>query len=640
MHDSAVSPGAVLRRARRALEAGAELPRELPEKIRFSWIRSRMAAAPMDRIAVPHVADAVPASRLLRAARPVLDRFSQQLAGTHVCLVLADRDGRVAGRWAGDKAVLRSLARVSIEEGYVLAEELAGTNGVGTALEELAPIVIRGEEHYTAPLQGLVCAGVPIRHPLTRRVEGVLDLACPTSDANGLLLPAALDLCAQIEREMSMGTPERERVVFDAFVARNRSTSGALVALAEQYMVTNAAAADLFDIRDQARLWQQAVESLDSGRPVTRSLQLSSGSGITARCTPIMIGAQPAGTLIEVVTAPGLPRGGRPRRRETGGSAGSEHGSAARRFQRDLAEAALGSATRILLDGEPGSGRLDAARRIHALRHLETTLTVHSAGLAQVEGESAWLADLSRLLMDDSVTVVATDVELLGEPAQRCLTEILASGARSRLMLMTRQPDTHGPRYQPAEAMSEVIVRVPALRERREDIPDLAHSILQNAGSSAPVTRRAMVALTSYSWPGNITQLRRVLTDAARLSGGGEIRPEHLGPQIYATSGRPRSLTRMETAERDVIVQALRECSGNRVHAAALLGISRSTLYRRLREFKLEPNRTILLAALGCFAPPVTLTTAAFPWALGERHVVTVCHLRTVRPAPPGLALR
>ena len=618
MRDLAGSSGAVLRRARRALEAGGELPGELPETIRASWIRSRMAAVPMDRIAVPHVSDAASASRLLRAAKPVLDRFSQRLAGTRVCLVLADREGRVAGRWAGDRPVLRSLERVSIEEGYVLAEELAGTNGVGTALEELAPVIIRGEEHYTAPLQRLVCAGVPIRHPFSRRIEGVLDLACPTADANGLLLPAALDLCAQIEREMSMGAPERERVVFDAFVARNRSTSGALVALGEQYMVANAAAADLFDIRDQARLWQQAVESLDSGRPVTRTLQVSTGSSIMARCTPIMTGAQPAGTLIEVVTAPGLPRAGWSGRRQTTGSSGSEHGSAAQRFQRDLAEAARGSSTRILLDGEPGSGRLDAARRIHVLRHLDTTLIVHSGGLAQVEGEPAWLTELSRLLTDESVTVIAAAIELLSEPAQRRLTEILAAKARSRLVLMTRQSDPHDRRYQPADAASELIVHVPALRERREDIPGLTHSILRNAGSPASVSRRAMVALTSYSWPGNITHLRRVLGDAARLSGGGEIRPEHLGPEICATSGRPRRLTRMETVERDAIVQALRECGGNRVRAAALLGISRSTLYRRLREFRLEPARTILLAALGCRALPVTLVTAAFCWALDE----------------------
>ena len=235
----------------------------------------------MDRIAVPYVAVDVASERLLRAARPVLDRFAEQLAGTHVSLVLADPDGRVVGRWAGDNSALRRLARVSIEEGYILAEDLAGTNGVGTALEVLAPVTIIGAEHYAEPLQRLVCAGVPIRHPLTRRIEGVLDLACPTADANGLLMPATLDLAVQIEREMSMRAPERERVVFDAFVARSRATSAALVALSEQYMVTNAAAADLLEPHDEACLWQQALESLSTGRTVTRLMQLGGGATIT-----------------------------------------------------------------------------------------------------------------------------------------------------------------------------------------------------------------------------------------------------------------------------------------------------------------------------------------------------------------------
>jgi hypothetical protein len=62
MHDSAEHRRAVLRRARRALEEGAELPADLPETIRYSWTRSRLAAAPMDRISVPYLAPDVPAS--------------------------------------------------------------------------------------------------------------------------------------------------------------------------------------------------------------------------------------------------------------------------------------------------------------------------------------------------------------------------------------------------------------------------------------------------------------------------------------------------------------------------------------------------------------------------------------------------
>jgi sigma-54 dependent transcriptional regulator, acetoin dehydrogenase operon transcriptional activator AcoR len=594
MHDSAEQRRAVLRRARRALEEGAKLPADLPETIRCSWTRSRLAAAPMDRICVPYLAPDVSGERLLNAARPVLDRFAQQLAGTRVSLVLADPDGRIAGRWAADSSALRGLARVSIEEGYVLAEDLAGTNGIGTALEDLAPVIIFGAEHYAEPLQHLVCAGVPIRHPLTRRIEGVLDLACPTGEANSLLMPATLDLCAQIERELSMRAPERERVVFDTFVARSRVTNAALIALSEQYMVTNAAAADLLDPRDEACLWQQAVESLGLGRPVTRPLQLSRGSTITAQCTPILIGARPVGALIEAAVtadAGALSRRRPPARLSHGGP---EQGRATRHLERELADVAGSAAVRVMIDGEPGSGRLFAARRIHELRSPGTRLGIHPAGLAQLQGTQAWLAELAGLLADENVTVVVTNLELLDESTRHGVAGLLGTQAPARLILMTRQGGSADDAYLPTDEMGDVILHVPALRQRRQDIPELAYAILAAAGVAAGISRRAMIALTSYPWPGNVAQLRRVLLAAARACRGTEIRAEHLGAEVYASAHGRRTLTRLESLERDAIADAMRESGGNKIRAAAALGMSRSTLYRRLRMYGLEPGRTVL----------------------------------------------
>ena len=332
----------------------------------------------------------------------MLDRFAEQLAGTHVSLVLADPDGRVVGRWAGDNSALRRLARVSIDEGYILAEDLAGTNGVGTALEVLTPVTIVGAEHYAEPLQRLVCAGVPIRHPLTRRIEGVLDLACPTADANGLLMPATLDLAVQIEREMSMRAPERERVVFDAFVARSRATSAALVALSEQYMVTNAAAADLLEPRDEACLWQQALESLSTGRTVTRLMQLSAGATISARCTPIMTGARPVGALIEVTPADALPAA-RPPQRRRGRAAGhcgkagpppSSSGSWPKRCAARPGRS-CSRASRV-----PGGFSRPAGSTSFVARAPRWPFI--RPGWPRPRAGRRWLAELARLLADDS----------------------------------------------------------------------------------------------------------------------------------------------------------------------------------------------------------------------------------------------
>ncbi len=159
---------------------------------------------------------------------------------------------------------------------------------------------------------------------------------------------------------------------------------------------------------------------------------------------------------------------------------------------------------------------------------------------------------------------------------------------------MTAQAGDGPPQRWPVQALSEVTVQVPALRQRQEEIPELACSILQVSGTTARVGHRAMVALTNYAWPGNVSQLKRVLAQAVRACGGSDIGLEHLGRDIYVSAHGRRALTRLEVLERDAIAAALRECGGNRIQAAAALGMSRSTLYRRLRAFGLEPSRTVL----------------------------------------------
>lgn len=589
---------AVLRRARRALHDGQDLPHELRDTIRYSWMRSHLAAAPVDRITVPYVAvDAT--ERLFLAAEPILDRFAQQLVGTPVSLVLADRSARVIGRWAGDRSALRRLSRVSVEEGFVLAEDLAGTNGVGTALEALAPVTIYGEEHYAQTLQRLVCVGVPVRHPLTRRIEGVLDLACPTRDANALLMPTALDLCAQIERELSTHASERDRAVFDEFVARSRVTSAALVALSAQYMMTNAAAAELFEPRDQAYLWELAQLSLDGATSVTRRVQLRGGGTAMIRCTPITVGAHPVGALIEVVQPPRparTPGTVQSRRKALGGAARSAGKSrAAMQLERELAHLAMTKAPRVLFEGAPGAGKLYTARRLHELCRLGTAFTVHPAGLAQVRGRRAWLGELESLLADETVTVTISNVEVLGWRTQRCLADLLAGPtAPGRLVMITRQRERDETTTALTPFVGQAVVCIPPLQQRREDIPDLAYGIMRARGAAARIGNRAMTALMNHPWPGNFPQLQAELAAAADRSGGRDISCRHLSAAVRVGLQSRRTLTRLESIEREAIIEALREHDDNRVQAAQALGMSRSTLYRRLRLFGLETGRTVL----------------------------------------------
>ena len=131
-------------------------------------------------------------------------------------------------------------------------------------------------------------------------------------------------------------------------------------------------------------------------------------------------------------------------------------------------------------------------------------------------------------------------------------------------------------------------IRIPPLRERRDDILPLATGFLREfAGAPAELTREAMEALRRHDWPGNVRELRNVLERALIMCDGPSIDAEHL-------SLRPRkdaplsSITDLETLEKKAIARAMRDTDGNKVRAAKQLGISRMQLYTRLRKFGFE----------------------------------------------------
>lgn len=148
--------------------------------------------------------------------------------------------------------------------------------------------------------------------------------------------------------------------------------------------------------------------------------------------------------------------------------------------------------------------------------------------------------------------------------------------------------------------LAVVELNIPALRERREDIPALAaHFFAQFGGDKARFTPAVTGCLQRYAWPGNIREFRNAMERAALLSRGGVILPEHLPARVRG-SGEPgpvlshTELQRMEEIEREAILQTLRRLRFNRTETARTLGISRRALtykLQRLRElgFPVDP---------------------------------------------------
>jgi transcriptional regulator with PAS, ATPase and Fis domain len=140
--------------------------------------------------------------------------------------------------------------------------------------------------------------------------------------------------------------------------------------------------------------------------------------------------------------------------------------------------------------------------------------------------------------------------------------------------------------------LSQFTLRVPPLRDRVEDIAPLARHILCQHNRDLTFTHRAVRALESHSWPGNIRELRNVVIKAAVMAPGTEIDagdlpialPSAEAPQTRETNGS----VNLDGMERRMILDALVATGGHQQNAAARLGISRRTLSRKLRSYASE----------------------------------------------------
>ena len=146
--------------------------------------------------------------------------------------------------------------------------------------------------------------------------------------------------------------------------------------------------------------------------------------------------------------------------------------------------------------------------------------------------------------------------------------------------------------------LNGITIEVPPLRDRREQIGELARVLLSKAAAEAgrpelELSAEAVARLESYEWPGNVRELKNAIDRAVLLSSGEAIDPMVLpaGEHVGDAAAGARLRNDLAAFERQRIVEALEKCAGNQTKAAQLLGISRRTLVSRLGEYNLPRPR-------------------------------------------------
>lgn len=248
-------------------EEPAGSPLHVSERVLASWRRSEDYGVPLESIEPAFTGTYDDESLFFECGRAVLTELHRTLENEPISLMLTDADGLVLNRLSGDTALLRALDAVHLAPGFAYAERTVGTNGLGLALADRVPTVVRAEEHYSMSLCTYTCAAVPVLDPVTGRVEGAVNLTTWSKSSSDLLLALAQSAAGNTAALMlarSRGSRPRSAPrgqVFRVEVPRLEPGSGT--------------------IRDLSPLWGQALaqaeDALTAGRTVAAVGETGSG---------------------------------------------------------------------------------------------------------------------------------------------------------------------------------------------------------------------------------------------------------------------------------------------------------------------------------------------------------------------------
>ncbi len=582
---------------------------------------------------------------LLSVARPIMEDIYQFIERSQTNVLLVNSAGYVLDA-VGDTGVVSEGVRPEALRGISLAEAEIGTNAFGLSLIERVPISVRGAEHFRLAFHRFADAAAPV-FDISGKLLGALGVLTSVQNyhphALGLCVAGARAIEAQRQSDQLLAEQNAHLARLNAIL--DNIAEGILVWNAEGVILhANPAATRLLDINRaqlmgdpleaHLRLPEFVQQAVEAHRPLddVEAELLAAGKPLTCILSLRFVQAQnQTRAVIAILRALSSVR--RLVQQQTSGQTGftftdllGKSGSMQR--VRHLAETAAAASGPALLSGEAGTGKNLLARAIHhhsprrdgpflvyACKTVPAELTLAELlGYAQGFFENRPEGRPSKFELAEGGSLYFQNVDALPIEAQNALLNYLELGIVQRLG--SQRPHHVDVRILASSAtplekrvaegsflpdlyyrLSAFEIRLPPLRERAEDLPGLVQQILHRLErqykTAFNLHPEALALLERYPWPGNVRELETVLTRAImQASPQSYILPEHLPaalrhgvPQGAAGLPAGAEVASLKQVEREAILRAAQACRGNVTRMARMLGIGRTTVWRRVREY-------------------------------------------------------
>ena len=553
---------------------GSALPADLQEAARRSTLYGIDPFA-IDTLTLGDMGEA--AERLADLSDPVFRPILDQLTDANIGVVLADHRGNIALRGAGTRDVANVMDRHALAVGYSLAEDRVGTNGVGTSLVTKRPAVVVGADHHLEVFKRFSCVHSPVVHPVSHRITGAVGLVCPVTETSPLLLPTAMQLSQAIEERLLHDASPSDRLLLDGFIRHRRSHNVSTLAVSRQTWIATPKAREILAEYDHETIWRH-VEGSKSNTLVR--IGGRNGRIITLNALEVLSdGAAIFAVGEHTLEAPGAAS----RRTSKEPRLGKLVGQSAA-WQEVVRQAMSVSRVRqpLMICGEFGSGRSAVAGAI--AERAGSDFTMFDSGRVAIDGPKRWLGSIEEALARAQVVVVR-DADSLDDAVVSALTSLIRRPHAARLIVTMAADSALSESLSHLRSLVPLSIVIPPLRSRPEDIEPIARQHLTVAGRTN-VPPQFFAALRRRRWTGNVSGLLATLDSALDLARYGKLDACHLP----APAGSPRTeiCGTIQQAEEAEIRRALAQVNGNRSAAADVLGISRATLYRRLRSYGID----------------------------------------------------
>jgi len=540
-------------------------------------------------------------------------------------LLLTDRDGVILDT-VGDSSTLDKANRINLRVGGIWSEQASGTNGIGTALWAGQPVFVHGEEHFCEGMKAWSCACAPIRDPVDRTIIGAINLSGLTTIFQrhnaAFAATAAREIEIALEREQSLlHLHLLESIIGTIPVQSGPIGEGIVVVDRSGRMIFNRNCGGLAQfartgetIRNGAKFLDLSTElseaSILSALPLDHSCQeirLINIDGQIKGAALVFKAQSPANRApVRLSPLPGTVLRGTDLKIVGRSDAILE--------ALDTANRIATSRLSILIQGQTGVGKELFARLIHSHLPPQVFAAINCGGVSVAALDTALQGAMP---VACAPTLVLDEIGELPLSIQPFLLRALEEGGSCQTgskpglavisltnRVMLDEVEAGRFRRDLFYRLGAITLTIPPLCDRGDDILLIAEhynrKISIETGRDVLTLRSdSQEALMTHSWPGNVRELRNVISGLHYLSKDRTISiidlPDNIVQRRTAAladpsfeAGNPQSL---KDAESQMIRATLTAQHGNLSRTAAMLGISRPTLYRKMDAYRISVRR-------------------------------------------------